>query len=322
MRSRNITQLLQARHLSDGIRQRWRRVLTASRRPHPYTVDEIEIRADHSAAEAASILRRTNVIIVRGAIPHPENLFEFARDKLVNPNDPGNILMSYISEAADDGLFSTDFWLIRNALTDRVVSIARAYFVGAGFPSDFYLPCNNLLIRHFRPGDDSRKALLVPYHQDGAAFPSACHMLNCWTPIYPEEVGKSSPGVDLAPVAVRHLLEIEPRQDSELYSALEAQRAYIDRYASAAFTPSLNIGDVLIFTGLCLHRTSVASSAQKSRVSAEIRLLAANKSAERFIARKGAAFGRVGDGKISWPKLWCRNGDNISAVSWEEAPFC
>lgn len=300
--------------ISDGLRRRWRSVQTQWRRPRPYVLREFEAGKAGVATAAGRELRRSQAVVIRGAIDRAQDVTIFADNRLVRTSEPGNNLLTYISQKTDEG-FATDFWLLRAALTPRVIDIAAAYFG----TRDMLLPLNNQLIRQFRSADDSRKDLLVPFHQDGAAFPAGVPMLNCWTPLYPQEVGTTAPGLDLSPVAVNHILSIEEKPTSKHYRQLETRHSYVERYAGTAITPSLRLGDMLMFTGNCLHRTSVAKGMSSPRVSAEVRLITANRAAQRFIKTSGADFATISNDRLAWPSVWRREGGNLKGIRWTEA---
>jgi hypothetical protein len=272
---------------------------------------------------APEVLRRDNFALVRGIVPAPERqrLYEFADGRLVAPGDPGNNLMLYISNETSVG-FETTFWLIRSVINRRVAAIASAYFQAVAGTRDFLLPLNNLLIRQF-DATQSKPDLLVPYHQDGAGLPKGFHMINCWTLIYPDECGATSPGLDFCPAPVHDRLATEAQPKSKIYGSLESDydklAALMRRYGS--ITPSVALGDILMFNELALHRTSIARppTMTKSRVSAEIRLVAANASALKERDRTGAAYALVSGSRIEWPSVWQRRDGFLVPIKMDSA---
>ncbi|MBV9984798.1 hypothetical protein [Bradyrhizobium sp.] len=229
--------------------------------------------------------------------------------------------MLYISDETSAG-YETTFWLIRSVINRRAAAIASAYFEAVAGTRDFLLPLHQLLIRQFDAAQ-SRPDLLVPYHQDGAGLPKGFHMINCWTLLYPEECGATSPGLDFLAAPVRSKLATEAQPKSKLYGSLESD---YDKLATlsrryGAVTPSVALGDILMFNELALHRTSIVkpSTMTKSRVSAEIRLVAANARALKERDQTGSAYARVSGNRIEWPFVWQRRDGFVVPIKWAEA---
>jgi hypothetical protein len=282
----------------------------------PIDVEDVET--------ARRALRKNNLAIIRAAVSPQERdqLFSFAHDRLVASGDPGNNLMHYISSPTSAG-FETTFWLIRSVINRRVAAIASAYFKKVAGTSDFMLPLNNLLIRQFDAAQ-SKPDLLVPYHQDGGGLPTHYHMINCWTLLYPDQCGTTSPGLEFCPAPLRYRLDKEREPTSKHYGSLESDynelASLTRRYG--AVTPTVAHGDILMFNELALHRTSTARSPTMTnpRVSAEIRLVAANPRVFEERERTGQAFAVVSGNRIEWPSLWQQpNGGLIVPVEFESA---
>lgn len=237
-------------------------------------------------------------------------------EQLVEAKDPGNSLLHLISK---DG--ETDFGLVRETLSPKIVSLASEYFLKVAGTRSFILPYINLVVRHFDPAL-SRPETIIPFHQDAFGFPKTSRVLNCWTLLYPEECGTRSPGLDFVPVALRSLVKLEKKPTSPEYGFLETDHTRLAelerRYPP--ITPSVNLGDVLVFNEMALHRTSLRPGVNRSRVSAEIRLIAATKQvmAERDLLRE--AFAHVENGYIRWPDRWRLSEDGkFRALSYSEA---
>ena len=269
------------------------------------------------------VLQRNNIALVRGIVPAQDRhrVFCFAHDRLVVPVDPGNNLMLYISSETSTG-HETTFWLIRSVINRRVAAIASAYFQDVAGTRDFLLPLNNLLIGQFDAAQ-SKPDLLVPYHQDGAGLLRGFHMLNCWTLLYPDECGMTSPGLEFCPAPVRHTLATAAQPKSKHYGGLESDDDEIAALSRLHGTvvPSVALGDILMFNELALHRTSTAkpSTMTKSRVSAEIRLVAANARALEERDRSGAAYALVSGNRIEWPSVWQLRDGSIVPVKTQSA---
>ena len=287
----------------------WRKIRTTYARPRRLRLKGFDISSADSRAAAAHSIHTNTAAIARASVPEGDALKAWAEEKIVTPNENGNNLLSYISQPYGD-YFTTDFWLPRAVLTPSAIALAAEYFERASGTPDFYLPYNNLLIRRFSTKGSSPE-LFVPYHQDGAGFRSGVHMLNFWTMIYPEECGTTSPGLDLAPVAPSYLLATDEHSKSLHYRSLETQQSYREKFGAKPLTPSLRSGDILIFNERCVHRTSTVPT-PLSRVSAEIRLVAANAEGRRIADRFACA--KVSDGVLSWPSSWRIVDGSIVAV--------
>lgn len=262
-------------------------------RPSIRNFDALEIN------DATKSLRRNNFAVVRGAAPIASlDLGEQLAARLIETRDPGNNLLKLISSENNE----TDFMLVRKLLTPRVTSIARAYFKASTGTADFVLPYIHLVVRHF-DGQLSRKDTVIPYHQDAFGFPTGARMLNCWTLLHPGECGDTSPGLDFAPVVLRKLLPIEKAPASPTYGFLETNHRQLAGFGEP-ITPSVHLGDVLMFNEFALHRTSLKNSL-RARVSAEIRLLAATPEILQWVGAEATA--HVIGNRIRWTSRWQLN---------------
>lgn len=252
--------------------------------------------------DAVRSLRKRNMALIKGAVGRVG--WELG-ERMVRAGDPGNNLLFIISK---DG--KTDFSLVRSILTPRVVSIASAYFEKVAGTRDFILPYMNLQIRQFDP-TRSRGETVIPFHQDAFAFPNGLSIINCWTLLYPEECGETSPGLDFLPVKLRAPIKLEARPASETYGFLESSHDELRRLEGkqAPITPSVRIGDVLMFNELAVHRTSLHDGLTQARVSAEVRLIAATPVAMAERAVLNESYATVSGRRITWPCRW-RVGDD------------
>lgn len=270
-----------------------------------------------TAATAAAVVRRNNFAVVRGALDAAtaDECRAFAERKLVASGDPGNNLLHLIS---DNG--QTDFGLVRSILTPAVVSVASEYFAAVAGTSDFILPYMNLQIRQYDAGR-ARQDTIIPFHQDAFAFPKGIAMLNCWTLMYPEECGETSPGLDFMPRVFRALVEREVNAPG-VYGFLQTSAAKLSRVRDEPVTPSVRLGDVVMFNELALHRTSLKAGLSKSRVSAEVRVLAATRQALEYHDILAESFAIVKGGSITWPDRWRLSEDGkFRTISTAEAPL-
>lgn len=260
-------------------------------------------------------LRKRNIALVKGAVGRVG--WDLA-ERLVKEGDPGNNLLHLISENGE-----TDFGLVRSALSPRVVSIAAAYFEKVAGTRSFILPYMNLLVRHFDPAR-RRPETVIPFHQDAFGFPASFRAINCWTLLYPEECGETSPGMDFMPLALRSQIALEANPASKVYGFLETDHERLRRMARkhSPLTPSVKLGDVLMFNGWAIHRTSLRTGLVKPRVSAEIRVVAATTAVMAEMRNNGQSFAIVTNGRIRWPARWNLSSDGkFRTISEREEPL-
>jgi hypothetical protein len=108
------------------------------------------------------------------------------------------------------------------------------------------------------------------YHQDGM------FALNFWTPLEPAGAAFNSPSLEVIPISF-----------SALHAYLEPDTTKPDLFTDEKFSPDavysalgrkpipvdLVPGDIMVFTSWTLHRTYIPSNAERSRLSAEVRLV-------------------------------------------------
>jgi hypothetical protein len=281
------------------------------------SVADLDIGPAAPAASAAQVIERCNAGLVRAAIPADtaQRIRAFAETAVT---DNGNNLVWYTSSRDADGTVRNDFALVRSILSERLVAIVEAYFERTAGTPDFMLPVNNLLIRRFSDATDSR--MHVPFHQDGVGLRNQAVALNCWTMLSPDECGtRSSPGLELDPRVVDDFYRRERSPRTELYASLEPRRRSFG--SVRPITPSIRLGDVLVFNGLCLHRTSLRKGFPSPRISAEIRVLPAVEGIREEERTTGAAFAHVSGGRIRWASRLALRDDRFIALEWSEAPL-
>ncbi len=278
---------------------------------------QLQTLTGSSPRAVAEVIQRNNLAVVRGIQTERARRegWEFAHSVLVVPKMDGENLVKLTSRGNE-----TDLSLVRSILNPRLVAILRAYFEAVAKTRDFFLPYHGLLARHFDPARVNPHAV-VPYHQDAFAHPAGVRMLNCWTLLYPEECGATSPGLDFIPIAFRRFVEIERNPTTQAYSFLESdhkQLAQMER-RRPAITPSLRLGDMIIFNELAMHRTSRRLGMTKGRVSAEVRAVAATPEALAWLSGHAAA--HVCGGRIEWASRWAEGGGGLVPLELESAPL-
>lgn len=244
--------------------------------------------------------------LVRGAAP-TTGFAEFAeRAFAVHDGCSVPIVSSERAFETDEATYyDTELSLVRQVVNQRVASIAAAYFDHLCGVRDFVIPFANLQGRKFTALPDPDN--MVPFHQDAFGFPPYFKgVINCWTLLSPDECGITSPGLDLVATPPGHFFEKEKSPTSLRYYFAETDHALARDFAQhgGVVTPSVRLGDVLMFNELALHRTSTRGGFDKTRASAEIRLCPAIEPVLGEFRTTGAAYATVSNGEIEWPSRW------------------
>ena len=124
-------------------------------------------------------------------------------------------------------------------------------------------------------------ALLYPFDPTGACAPDAdglLRMVTCWVAL--TSCGQQAPGLEL----------VRQRLDSLLPPATLTEDAVRARFAAELFwSPVLEPGDVLLFSGGTLHRTQVEPHMESDRTSIELRFFPAQAIPDRLAGDRFAA---------------------------------
>jgi hypothetical protein len=116
-----------------------------------------------------------------------------------------------------------------------------------------------------------------PYHQDSRCCPLKTFgpMIIVWVLLSPSKSGVDfAPTLKLVPGPVRELLPIEGNPIHPWNSDFEISHERIAQLSAetGAWIPDVEVGDAIVFTGMCPHGTFVPAEAKPTRVSAEIKL--------------------------------------------------
>jgi ectoine hydroxylase-related dioxygenase (phytanoyl-CoA dioxygenase family) len=113
----------------------------------------------------------------------------------------------------------------------------------------------------------------TPFHQDGAFLGDPALVMNAWIPLVP--CGQTAPGLEVVLNPTSELITPpEMKGDRALtYKQLELPESYIaSRFGEdCLWAPRLNVGDVLFFSHLTIHRTYQRPEMDQPRISLEIR---------------------------------------------------
>jgi hypothetical protein len=182
----------------------------------------------------------------------------------------------------------------------------------------------NLLLRAFGPGVPEER--YVPFHQDAMGLPVDFHMVNCWTMLYPEACGGEgpAPGLDFIPGKYAGRLSLQAGSTSKLYAGFETDLELIEQQKRifGVVTPRIELGDILMFNEHAMHRTSRTGGSER-RMSAEIRLVAANECAAEHEAASGHAYAHISMERreMRWPWRWQLRDRKIYPLEWKVAPL-
>lgn len=235
-----------------------------------------------SAEDVAAVIRAHGFCVVRDAVPDGilETLHEGAEIFLdrVASCDPDEVLPNTVLYSRTNQSFplemiskalSRDDWSILRALEDTpVLDIMRAFFNSSA-----------VLLRspNMRLQNPDFTMSHVPWHQDGFNLRQSFNVLNCWTPVSPEGIGREAPGLALQyhRPRLKSVLPLEASPESPNYGFLEPDRSHLGSLhrSSTIIRPEMDPGDVIIFDKFVMHRTNFASGMTEPRISAELRFL-------------------------------------------------
>jgi hypothetical protein len=113
----------------------------------------------------------------------------------------------------------------------------------------------------------------TPFHQDASFLGNSCLILNFWIPLV--ACGRDAPGLELVldhpPGIVERAAPFDVSKPD--YSGIELpSQEILDRYgADKMWHPEMQLGDILVFSNLAIHRTYLREDMQNSRISLEVR---------------------------------------------------
>ncbi|MDP7205603.1 MAG: hypothetical protein QGH11_08545 [Pirellulaceae bacterium] len=113
----------------------------------------------------------------------------------------------------------------------------------------------------------------TPFHQDAAFMGDPALVMNSWISLVP--CGQTAPGLEVVLDPTREFItppELKSGRAST-YKQLELPESYItSRFGEQClWAPRLNVGDVLFFSHLTIHRTYQKPEMDQQRISLEIR---------------------------------------------------
>jgi hypothetical protein len=187
--------------------------------------------------------------------------------------------------------------LIELVALGRAGAEASRYFAYAAGTTKFIVPERGLRFRSFLP--EPQLAETLPFHQDAYAFPIGWRLLTCWCLLYPTELS-SCAGLAFVPSAASSLLPLEATPKHPTRSWMELDHAAVAemRDTHGEWRPDIEIGDVMMFNELVLHRTVHDKVMQIPRLSVEIRLIALTDAVRAEYARNGIAYYIAEDSRL------------------------
>lgn len=125
----------------------------------------------------------------------------------------------------------------------------------------------------FRRQGNATQNAPVPFHQDSQFLGFTANCVNIWTPLVP--CGEEAPGLEVILKPMRQMLTAPEGQitDGSGYTAIDLGTERIQQLfpATAFWHPVMEVGDVLLFTHMTIHRTYQLPTMTKPRFSLEIR---------------------------------------------------
>lgn len=174
---------------------------------------------------------------------------------------------------------------------------ARRYFRRVAATSAFIVPERGLGLRCFAPTPEPVK--ILPFHQDTYAFPRGWRLLTCWILLYPSDLAACA-RLALIPSAAPDVLPLDPAPTHPTMAWMEADHAAVAglRAAHGEWRPDVQLGDVVMFNELVLHRTAHEPPIALPRLSVECRLIALNQAVREEYARNGIPYYLVEGGAL------------------------
>src|SRR5262245_10077182 len=125
---------------------------------------------------------------------------------------------------------------------------------------------------------------MLPLHQDGGLLGQP--MVRGWFLVHPDSCGEHAPNIEFVIRDPRHILPIEKQPHSKRYGWLEMDHEQRDQLLASCprWTPSVDIGDVLLFRGTVPHRTHFPPGASTQRISIEASIYAYSEPMFEYLA--------------------------------------
>lgn len=120
----------------------------------------------------------------------------------------------------------------------------------------------------------------TPFHQDASFLPklvgAEVPLLNAWVPLV--QCGKSAPGLEILPVALNEQLPISGSPLGDVYDFIDVGKQSVrERFGEThLWIPEFDVGDVMFFTPLTVHRTYQCPDMTGTRISIEMRSIGAS----------------------------------------------
>lgn len=115
----------------------------------------------------------------------------------------------------------------------------------------------------------------TPFHQDASFLPklvgAEIPLLNAWVPLVP--CGKTAPGLEILPAALNEQLPISGSRLGDVYDFIDVGKQSVrERFGEdQLWIPEFDVGDVMLFSPLTLHRTYQCPDMTGTRISIEMR---------------------------------------------------
>jgi hypothetical protein len=256
-------------------------------------------------ARATAALLQNRICQVKSAITpaHRDVIRQNAERKMASVW--GGNLLALLGERIQDDVYRVDPSIFLALFASPCLSIALQYFQERCGVSEAVMIPMNLLARRFKPGFEGNDEITIPFHQDAFGVPVDWVVINNWVLMAPHECGKTSPGLEFVPDRFQQFIALEKNPTTRNYAFLETSHGMIEHYLAAytPWRPSMELGDVIMFDGLALHRTYLHPMQTETRHSAEIRLVAKTPSVEKYLADNPVDHYSVGAHEMRGPSV-------------------
>jgi hypothetical protein len=241
--------------------------------PEPANIHlEVPLRVGTQAA--AQLLRDNKALVVRGAIDAAvvRRYGCALRDRLdtykaqleaIRDNAKARRFMNEHFRQVHEAAGLEPYALIKTLSRSPALDVMRSYFGLRNLPSTWTHLVSGIAMR---TSEGARDAL--PFHQDGGMYGG--YFVRAWILIYPESAGDLAAGVQFLPersAAKMHPIEKEAPV-SPTYGFLETSHQHIRSVESEQrpWTPVVRVGDIVLFTGDCLHATYIPPTVASDRI--------------------------------------------------------
>jgi hypothetical protein len=281
----------------------------------PVPPSRCEAEAGASASAIADTLKSTNVCIVRRALPQARCATIREQAERVMAQNDGGLHAHVFGRHREGDIFDIDVSIILHVLASPCLDAARAYF-----GVEPIVQMGNLLVRKLDPANPRFTSMGLPFHQDGFGYGAGTRLLNLWTLLSPDECGQTSPGLEFVLDQIGGIIPVEKNPRPSPHSHAEPSYDRMSEYLRAydPWCPSVNLGDVIVFNEIAMHRSHLNRAQTLARYSAEVRIMPADATNIAFNVEHKWPYYTVSGRTMSGPRQIRSAGGQLESVTTGE----